>query len=250
MKDKTEKRTKTLIILLLAVVAGLIYLLSIFLAYPVFQNTRLIDPLAEINSLFPLYYIAIALTALLGVGCLVWRIENKYLHILLLSIFAVMLWFTPYYLTGFVRLPDGPWHVGVALQIPQVLGGDAVAFSGYAWSFPGSFIYHHTFLNILGMEPTSYISMFFPFLCLLLFVLLCYVLAAKLFSHKVAFLSMLIAIPGLHYIQLHPSPHTIGLLLMLTALLLLTSRGAAAKVIAIMAIIVIIISQITTIPGE
>ena len=246
MTDKTKSRTRILIILILAVVAGLIYLLSIFFAHPIFQNTRLIDPLAEMNSLFPLYYVAISLTALLGIGCFLWRIENKYLHILLLSMFAVMLWFTPYYLAGFVRLPDGPWHVGVALQIPQVLGGDPVAFSGYAWSFPGSFIYHYTFLNILGMEPTAYISTVFPLLCLLLFVLLCYVLVARLFSHKVAFLSMLIAIPGLHYIQLHPSPHTIGALLMLTALLLLTRRGAAAKVIAIMAIIVIVISHPTT----
>ncbi|MCK4794662.1 MAG: hypothetical protein KAV87_63620, partial [Desulfobacteraceae bacterium] len=207
MADKAESRTRILIILILAVIAGLVYLLSIFLAYSVFQNTRLTDPLAELNSLFPLYYIAIALTALSCIGCLIWRIENKYLHLLLLSLFAVMLWFTPYCLAGFVRLPDGPWHVGVAMQIPQVLDGDPVAFSGYAWSSPGSFIYHYAFLNILGMESTTYISLFFPLFCLSMFVLLCYVFVAKFFSQQVAFLSVLIAIPGLHYIQLHPSPH-------------------------------------------
>ncbi|MGB2798579.1 MAG: hypothetical protein WBC82_01815 [Dehalococcoidia bacterium] len=132
------------------------------------------------------------------------------------------------------------------MQIPQVLDGDPVAFSGNAWLRPGSYIYHYTFLNTLGMEPTTYISLFFPLFCLLIFILLCYVFLAKFISHQVAFLSMLIAIPGLHYIQLHPSPHTIGALLMLTALLLLIRRGIASKVIAIMAIIAIIISHPTT----
>ncbi|MGB2853882.1 MAG: hypothetical protein WBC55_05475, partial [Dehalococcoidia bacterium] len=246
MAYKTDSRTRILIILILAVIAGLLYLLSVLSAYSVFQNTRLTDPLAELNSLFPLYYVAIGLTALSGVACLIWRIENKYLHLLLLSLFAIMLWFTPYCLAGYVRLPDGPWHVGVAMQIPQVLDGDPVAFSGNAWLRPGSYIYHYTFLNTLGMEPTTYISLFFPLFCLLIFILLCYVFLAKFISHQVAFLSMLIAIPGLHYIQLHPSPHTIGALLMLTALLLLIRRGIASKVIAIMAIIAIIISHPTT----
>ena len=246
MAYKTDSRTRILIILILAVIAGLVYLLSILPAYSVFQSTRLADPLAELNSLFPLYYVAIGLTALSGVGCLIWRIENKYLHLLLLSLFAVMLWFTPYCLAGYVRLPDGPWHVGVAMQIPQVLDGDPVAFSGNAWLHPGSYIYHYAFLNTLGMEPTTYISLLFPLFCLLIFILLCYVFIAKFISHQVAFLSMLIAIPGLHYIQLHPSPHTIGALLMLTTLLLLIRRGIASKVIAIMAIIAIIISHPTT----
>lgn len=237
----TENRTKTLVILILAVIIGVIYLLSLFLAYPEFQDTRLIDPLAEINSLFPLYYLAIALTALLGLGCLIWRIENKYLHILLLLMFAVMLWFTPFYLAGFVRNLDGPWHVGVAMQMPQVLGGDPVAFSSYALTYPGSFIYHYTFLEIIDIEPTSYINILFPLLFVLLFVLLCYLFISRIFDKKVALLSMLIAIPGLHYIEMHPSPHAVASLLMLTALLLLARRGATAKIIAVVAIIAIII---------
>lgn len=245
---RTENRTKTLVILILAVIIGVVYLLSIFLAYPVFQNTRLIDPLAEINSLFPLYYVAIALTALLSLGCLIWRIENRYLHILLLEMFAIMLWFTPYYLAGFVRIQDSPWHVGIAMQMPQILGGDPVAFSEYALAYPGSYIFSYAFLNIVGIEPTSYISSFFPLLFVLLFVLLCYLFIARIFNGKVAFLSILIAIPGLHYIQVHPCPHTVASLLMLTTLLLLARRGAAAKIMAIMAIIAIIASHPITPP--
>jgi hypothetical protein len=52
---------------------------------------------------------------------------------------------------------------------------------------------------------------------------------------------MLIAIPGLHYLQLHASPHTIGALLMLTALLLLSQRRAAGKVVPLAVILIIII---------
>jgi hypothetical protein len=52
---------------------------------------------------------------------------------------------------------------------------------------------------------------------------------------------MLIAIPGMHYLQLHPSPHAIGALLMLTTLLLLTQRAVAVKVIPLAVILIVII---------
>lgn len=138
-----------------------------------------------------------------------------------------------------MRNPDGLWHVGVAMSASEVLAGDTVAFSGCAWDHPGSFIYHYCFVSTVGIEPLTYINLF-PLICLFLFVLLCYALVVKLFDSKVAFLSMLIAIPGLHYLQLHPSPHTIGALLMLIALLLLSRRGAATKVIPVVGILAII----------
>jgi hypothetical protein len=244
-QNKVKNQTKILIILILASVAGSIYLLSLFLAYPVFQDTRLADPLAETHSLSPLYYLAIALTALLGVGCFLWHLENKYLHLLLLLMLAVMLWFTPYYLAGFVRLPDGLWHVGAALKVPQVLDGEPVAFSRYAWSFPGSYIYHYSFIRLVDIQPLTYINLY-PLLCLFLFVLLCYVLLAKSFSPRVALLSLLLAIPGLHYLQLHPSAHTIGVLLMLTALVLLLQQGTLAKVTGVVVILATIISHPTS----
>jgi hypothetical protein len=232
--------TKTLIVLILAAVAALIYIVSVFLAYQVFQDTRLTDPLAEIHSLYPLYYIAIALAALSVVVCVLWRVGNRCIHVLLLMLFAVMLWLTPYWLTSFVRLGDSAWHVGVAMNIPQVLDGEQTVFSNYGWDYPGSFIYHYSFVKILGIQPLTYIH-FYPLICTLLFVILCYALVARLFSSKVALLSMLMAIPGLHYLQLHASPHAIGALLMLTALLLLIQRGTATKIIALAVILILII---------
>ena len=49
------------------------------------------------------------------------------IHVLLLVLFAAELWLTPYLITGFVRLPDGPWHVGAAMSVPEVLDGEPAA---------------------------------------------------------------------------------------------------------------------------
>jgi hypothetical protein len=245
MESAIGNRTKVLIVLNLALAAICMYILSVFFARPMFQSTRLTDPLAEIHSLSPLYYIAIILIVLLGISCLVWRIGGKRLHIFLLLMLASMLWLTPYLLTGFTRLPDAPWHVGVAMQMPQVLAGEPVAFSYYAQIYPGSYIYHYSAVSLLGIQPLTYIQ-FYPLFCLFFFVYLCYVLLTRLFDSRVALLTMLLAIPGLHYLQLHASPHTIGALLMLTSLLLLAMPVGKAKLIAVPTIILIAVSHPTT----
>lgn len=241
MKNNAKDRRKTTIILLLAAIAATIYLISIKLAYPVFQNTRLVDPLAEIHSLPALYYIAIAMIATAGFICLIYRIQNKGIHLLLLILLAIMLWYTPYHLAGFVYLPDGPWHVGVALHMPEVLAGEPIAFSYYAQQFPSSFIFHYLFINLLGIEPLSYTSTLFPFLCSCLFVLLCYAFISRLFNPRVALLSLLLAIPGLHYMHLHPSPHAIGSLLVLTALVLLLRKDVPSRALMFLTIAAVVI---------
>jgi len=240
MGNNKLARRKIIIVLLLSMVAVIIYLISIKLAYPVFQNTRLIDPLAEIHSLFPLYYIAIALVALAGFACFAYRIENRGVHILLLLVMAIMLLYTPYYMAGFSRLPDAAKNVGVALYTPDILRGNMAALSGYCVSYPTSYIYSWIFMNTTGMEPLSYMR-FFPLLCICVFVLLGYTFISKLFNSRAAFLAMLIAIPGLHYITSHASAHSIGVLLLLTTLVLLFHKGIAFRILTFVAIIAVFI---------
>ena len=239
MEVEIEGRSRLLIVLILAAVAGILWLLSLAFAYTEFQNTRLDNPLAVINSLFPIYYLAITLVALSMVACWVWRIGSRWLHVTLLVLFAAMLWLTPYLITGFVRLPDGPWHVGMSMKISEVLDGQTIAFSDYAWDFPGSFIFHYVFVDVMGIEPLTLIY-FFPMIGCLMFVLLGYALLSRLFNPRVAFMSLVIAIPGLHYIQLHASPHTLGALMMLTALLLLAVRGRSVNVLTVVFVLVAI----------
>jgi len=240
MKSSIDTQRKTISILLLSIVALIIYLISIRLAYPVFQNTRLIDPLAEMHSLIPLYYIAIALVALAGFACFAYRIKNRGVHLLLLGMMAIMLWYTPYYMAGFSRLPDTAKNVGVALYTPDILSGNMAALSSYCANYPSSYIYSWIFMNTTSMEPLSYMR-FFPLLCICIFVLLGYILISKLFNSRVAFLAMLIAIPGLHYITSHASAHSIGVLLLLTALIMLFHKGIVFRILTFVAIIAVFI---------
>ena len=245
MVSKAGNRTRVLIVLNLASVSIIMYALSIFLAFPQFQSNRLVDALAELHALSPLYYAALIFMVGSGVAVWHWRLRSKYLQVVLLMLLTVMLWLTPYLLTGYVRFSDSTWHVGAATKIPEVLNGQTVAFSNYALSSPGSFIYHYSLINILGLQPLTYIQ-FFPLFDLLMFVLLGYILLSRLFSRRAAFLALLLAVPGLHYIQIHASPHAIGTLLMLTALFLLTRPGALARALAVVVIIIIVVSHPTT----
>jgi len=248
MESGSEGRSKLLFVLILAALAVILWLLSLLSTYTDFQGARLTDPLAEIHSLSPLYYAALVLSALACVGCFVWRVENRAVHLVLLTVFAAVLWLTPYLIAGFVRLPDAPWHVGLAQWTPEVLEGEPVLFSNYAWDYPVSFIYHYSFMEVTSVGPLTYIAAF-PVASMLGFIVLCYALVARLFDGRVAFLSMLVAIPGLHYLQLHVSPHAIGALLMMTALLLLVvGRGAAKVLPAAVVLTVLLIVAHPTIP--
>ncbi|MFC1904406.1 hypothetical protein ACFLXT_01370 [Chloroflexota bacterium] len=239
MNSETKNHRVTIVILLLAAVSVIIYLVSLKLAYPVFQNSRLADPLAELHSLFPLYYVAIGIMALLGVACFIRRIENRGIHLLLLLLLAVMLWYTPYHLAEFTRPPDGPRNLGVALQIPWILRGISFPQAFYGLDFPTSYILDYSLLHITGIEQLSYLHLF-PFVCLCLFSLLFYVFASKLFSPLAAFVTVLLTMIGLHYIVFHSSAHAVGVLLLMTALVLLFRQDILSRVLTFLVIVAVI----------
>ncbi len=242
MKLMTEigTRRKIIGILLLSTVALIIYLISIRLAYPLFQNTRLIDPLAEMHVLFPLYYVAIVLIAVAGFFCFAWRIGNRGIHLLLLLLLGIMLWYTPHYMSEFSHNPDVARDIGLALHLPEILNGEAVPFSWYCANYPSSYVFSWLFLNITGIEPLNYMLLF-PVLCICMFILLGYTLVVRLFDSRVAFLAMLLAIPGMHYAIFHASAHSLGVLLLLTALLLLFHKGLVFRILTFLVIIAMFI---------
>lgn len=240
MESGSENRSRALFVLVPCAIAAILWLLSLLSAYDDFQGTRLTDPLAEVHSLSPLYYAALVLAALACAGCFVWRVRSHAVHLVLLAVLAAVLWLTPYLIAGFVRLPDAPWHVGVARWMPEVLDGEPVMFANYAWDYPATFLYHYGFMELPSVGPLTYMVAF-PAVSMLVFIVLCYALAARLFDGRVAFLSMLLAIPGLHYLQLHASPHALGALVMLTALLLLVAGKGAARVLPVVVVLAILV---------
>jgi hypothetical protein len=241
----TTRRSRTLVILTLMTVAVIMYILAIYYAAPVYQQTRITDPLAEYHSLPPLFFLSIGLITCLSVVCLVARIGNKYLFCGLVILLAMMLWLTPYWLTGYARFMDSTWHLGSAMKIPQVLHGEVMPLTSYAAGYPGSYLYHYSVVKILGIQPLTYADLF-PLFSLSLFVLLSFVLISRLFSSRIAFLGLLLAIPGLHYIQLHASPHILGALLMLTAFIFLVRRGIKTLIPACVVIIAMVLCHPTS----
>jgi hypothetical protein len=94
-------------------------------------------------------------------------------------------------------------------------------------------------MELVDAGPSTYMDVF-PILGMMAFVILCYALVARLFEARVALLAMLVAFPGLHYLQLHASPHVVAALLMLTALLLLAVGRGAARVVPVVVVLVVL----------
>lgn len=231
------------VILLLASVASIIYLISLKIAYPLFQGTRLADPLAEIHSLFPLYYSSICIVAISILTCLAFRIQNRAVHIVLLLLLALMLWGTPYYLAEYVRPPDGPKNIGIALQVPQVMqGGQFNQTIQYAVGYPLYHVLDYTLLNATGMDYILHLHLF-PLIYIGLFVFFCYAFLTKLFNPLTSLFAMLLTIIGLHYIVFHPSPHVVGMLLLVVALILLWRRDTTSNILAFLLIIATIVAH-------
>jgi hypothetical protein len=245
MHANINGRSKILGVLILALVALILYVISIYYAFPVFQQTRISDAQAEYHSLSPLFFIAVGLVACLGCYCLIAKIRNKPLLLGILVLLAVMLWLTPYVLSSYVRFSDSTWHVGIAMKMPQVLAGDQVALSNYGRGYSAGYIFHYGAVSLLGIEPMAYIQVF-PLVCLVFFMAFCFLLVSRLFNYRVAFLALLIAIPCLHYIQIHASPHALGAVLMLCACLLLTIPGVLSRILGCLVIIDVVFTHPTT----
>ena len=228
----------------ISLILVMIWLIIINISYPTFQNTRNTDALAEIHALFPYFFIIIAFLALLCVYVFWHKIDNKWLHVILLTEFALMLWFTPYIMSGFVREPDGLWYTGISLNIQDVLNDVPFLFSSYAVEYPASFLYNRSILAVTGIGVVDYAGWLYPLFYTVIFIFLWYLFAMRFFDKRSAFLSGIIAIPALHYLKIYPSPQTLGMILVLLSLILLvTHESVKCKIIGIIGFLIMIITH-------
>lgn len=175
MRIEISNYRRTVIILLLATIAATIYIISLKVAYPIFQNTHLSNPLAELHSLFPLYYIAIIIMALSGALCFIFGIKNQGVHILILVLLAIMLWYTKYYLAGFTWEPDSARNLSVSLKIPEILNGYYFPNVEYGAEFPVPYILEYAIVGVSGASNAVYLHLI-PFIFIIIFAILIYTL--------------------------------------------------------------------------
>jgi hypothetical protein len=238
MRNENNSYRLTTIILMVAAVAAIIYVISLKAAYPVFQMTRLTDPLAELNSLLPLYYVSIVLMAVLAAVCFLFRVNNRGIHILIVLLMAGMLWYTRYYLAGFTWEPDSARNLGVSLKIPEILNGAQFQNAGYASEFPLALILEYTLVGAFGASNIFYLHLI-PLVNIIIYTLLIYTFASRMFSPRAAFLTTFLSLIGMHYANFIMGEHTVGLLLLMTFFTLFWHRGAAWKTLAFLLIPVI-----------
>ncbi len=208
-----------------------------------YQNAASTDPLAMIHVLFPHFWILLLAFVPLYLVALRSNALNKQLHILLLCQLALVLYFTPFALSGFSWSPDSLWHGGIATYMPEVLGGAELAYSSYAQSYPLSFTTTFLAEMVSGVDVLTYTLYVYPPICIVTFTMLGYVLASRLLGGRRAFLAMLLALPALHFIEPHVSPFSAGTLLVLTSLVLLTLEGRIARTLNFFVIVALTLTH-------
>ncbi|MDQ1281426.1 MAG: hypothetical protein QG670_2691 [Thermoproteota archaeon] len=208
-----------------------------------YQNISGVDPLAMINLLFPGFWVILIVFAVLCFFVLRQFGNQRLLHVLLLAQLSLMFYYTPFLLGGFSWSPDSLWHGGVASYMPKILAdvnSTLIHLTQYSKSYPFSFLITYGVERIFGVNIFTYTLYIFPPICIGLISTLAYFFISRIFNPKVSFLSMLLALPALHYLEPHVSPFAMGTVLVLVSLILLTYKSTKAFIFNIFFIPVIV----------
>ena len=195
------------------------------------------DPLAMINVLFPYFWVILAAFIAVCLVVFIQRGSPTWLHILLLAQISLMLYYTPFLLGGFSWSPDSLWHGGVASYMPSILSGSKFSLTEYGQSYPVSFLITYGVERLFSINVFTYTLYIFPPICTALISSLAYFFTSRILDKRTAFLSMLFALPTLHYIEIHVSPFATGTVLLLASLVLLTYKSAKALAFSLLIIL-------------
>ena len=220
-----------------------VWMVCVFNTRSEFQNIARVDPLAMIHALFPWFWILLLAFALLCIAASWLAADRKWLHILLLCQLSLFLYFTPFVLSEFSWSPDSLWHGGIASYMPGILNGSKPVFSDYAESYPLSFLTTYCVEQVSGVDIFSYTLYVYPLICIITMTVLAYIFASRLLSSRQAFISMLFALPALHFIEPHVSPFSAGTILVLVSLILLTVERRTARMLSFFIILALILTH-------
>lgn len=189
---------------------------------PIFLETASIDPLAMIHALFPLFWVIVIAYAMVCLAIFYFDIEGRFLHSWVLVQLSLILFYTPFALAGYAVNPDSLWLATEANYLPTIFSGGNVMFSTYTETYPSSFILTRYITEVTGMNAFAF-TRIFPIFSIVLLTLLAYAFGSSFLKPRIAFIAMLLVLPGWHYMDFHMSPHVTGALLFFTILVLFAS---------------------------
>ena len=231
------------IVVIISFILLTVWITCVFDTRAEFQNIASVDPLAMVHALFPWFWVLLLMFATLCIAVFHFRVDSRWLHILLLSELSLFLFFTPFVLSGFSWSPDSLWHGGIASYMPEILEGSKLTFSSYAESYPLSFMTTYCVEQVSGIDIFSYTLYLYPLICIILMTVLAYVFASRFLSSRNAFVSILLALPALHFIEAHVSPFSAGTVLVLVSFVLLTVEGRIARILNLFIIVALILTH-------
>lgn len=196
-----------------------------------------------ITTLYPLFWLLLGGYVALCFVTVYYRLNDRVLHRLLLCELALILFWTPFLLSGFSWSPDSLYHGGIAAYMPDILGGASLPFSSYATSYPLSFITTYLAETITGLSLLHYTLYVYPFLSILAFTLLAYHLVEQLIGSSKALVALFMALPALHFLEPHVSPYSLGTILVLVALIALTSTSRKMRGLFFLSSIALVVTH-------
>jgi hypothetical protein len=201
------------------------------------------DPLAMIHALFPYFWFILSGYFILCVILFLSGEETKsFVYILVLVQLSLVLYFTPFALSGISWNPDSPWLSALSKYMPDILSGKQLVFSTYPQTYPSSFVFADCIMQVTGIDVFTF-ARFYPVFSIIALTLLGYVFASKFFEERIAFFSMLLVLAGWHYVDFHASPHMAGLLLLVTIMVLATRTERKSMAIIFLLVPAFILSH-------
>jgi hypothetical protein len=155
---------------------------------------------------------------------------------------SLVLYFTPFALSGISWNPDSPWLSAISKYMPDILSEKQLVFSTYPQTYPSSFVFADCIMQVTGIDVFTF-ARFYPVFSIIALTLLGYVFASKFLEKRIAFFSMLLVLAGWHYVDFHASPHMAGLLLLVTIMVLATRTERKSMAIIFLLVPALILSH-------
>lgn len=215
-----------------------LWILYIFNNWTLIQSLRNSDPLWLVKGVSPWINIVIIGYVLLFFTIVRFDLDGKALHLIFISYLVMVIDWTPYFLSTSCRFPDTFGVVKSSTLLPEVLSNSIML--PYPRSFPISYMLFYITRSISSIDYFSFSRLIFVPLILVGIFIFWYMFTARFFDPKVAFISVVIAIPS-QIIEVSITPNSLGTILVLISLFLCTSKKWNFRFVFIIIILALVL---------